>query len=120
VRVALPTIFAFIAVFSLGFCYGLPLYIIWRIRPATGKRFNMGLQAPYRERLRAYFDSVPYPCLVDVKGRFSRPRFPTCQSLRRSKTELMTLNTARRINGSSNSRACAGDGRRRSPRSLRR
>jgi hypothetical protein len=24
----------------------------------------------HRERLRAYFDSVPYPCRVDVKGRF--------------------------------------------------
>jgi HTH-type transcriptional regulator, competence development regulator len=24
---------------------------------------------PYRERLRVYFDRVPYPCLVDVKGR---------------------------------------------------
>jgi hypothetical protein len=24
----------------------------------------------YRERLRAHFDRVPYPCLVEVKGRF--------------------------------------------------
>src|SRR6266508_3040956 len=31
---------------------------------------------PYRERLRAYFDSVPYPCLVDVKGRFSPAEIP--------------------------------------------
>jgi transcriptional regulator with XRE-family HTH domain len=31
---------------------------------------------PYRERLRAYFDSVPYPCLVDVKGRFFPAEIP--------------------------------------------
>jgi len=30
----------------------------------------------YRERLRAYFDSVPYPCLVDVKGRFFPAEIP--------------------------------------------
>jgi hypothetical protein len=30
----------------------------------------------YRERLRAYFDSVPYPCLVDVKGRFFPAAIP--------------------------------------------
>jgi hypothetical protein len=29
-----------------------------------------------REQLRGHFDRVPYPCLVDVKGRFypSNPR----------------------------------------------
>ena len=31
---------------------------------------------PYRERLRAYFDGVPYPCLVDVKGRFFPAAIP--------------------------------------------
>jgi hypothetical protein len=31
---------------------------------------------PYRERLRAYFDSAPYPCLVDVKGRFFPAAIP--------------------------------------------
>jgi hypothetical protein len=30
----------------------------------------------YRERLRAYFDRVPYPCLVDVKGRFYQAEIP--------------------------------------------
>src|SRR5918999_817927 len=30
----------------------------------------------YRERLRGYFDRVPYPCLVDVKGRFFPAAIP--------------------------------------------
>lgn len=30
----------------------------------------------YRDRLRAYFDSVPYCCLVDVKGRFYPAQLP--------------------------------------------
>jgi transcriptional regulator with XRE-family HTH domain len=29
-----------------------------------------------REQLREYFDSVPYPCLVDVKGRFYPAQIP--------------------------------------------
>jgi HTH-type transcriptional regulator, competence development regulator len=29
-----------------------------------------------REQLREYFDSVPYPCLVDVKGRFYPAHIP--------------------------------------------
>jgi len=29
-----------------------------------------------REQLRSYFDSVPYPCLVDVKGRFYPAEIP--------------------------------------------
>jgi HTH-type transcriptional regulator, competence development regulator len=31
---------------------------------------------PSRERLRAYFDGVPHPCLVDVKGRFFPAAIP--------------------------------------------
>ena len=30
----------------------------------------------YRERLRVYFDSIPYPCLVDVKGRYYPAKIP--------------------------------------------
>jgi len=29
-----------------------------------------------REQLRGYFESVPYPCLVDVKGRFYPAQIP--------------------------------------------
>jgi hypothetical protein len=31
---------------------------------------------PYRERLRAYFDSVACPCLVDINGRFLPAEIP--------------------------------------------
>jgi transcriptional regulator with XRE-family HTH domain/GTPase SAR1 family protein len=31
----------------------------------------------YREQLRAYFDSIKYPCLADVKGRFYPVEIPT-------------------------------------------
>jgi len=34
-----------------------------------------------REQLRGYFDRVPYPCLVDVKGRFYPAYIPNLYGL---------------------------------------
>ncbi len=53
---------------------------------------------PYRERLRAYFDGVPYPCLVDVKGRFFPAEIPDLAGFAQAEDRTIA---ARRINGSS-------------------
>jgi hypothetical protein len=37
---------------------------------------------PYREQLRGHFDSVPHPCLVDVKGRFYPAQIPDLSGFR--------------------------------------
>jgi HTH-type transcriptional regulator, competence development regulator len=43
---------------------------------ATYQALLLSQDKPYRERLRAYFDRVPYPCLVDVEGRFFPAEIP--------------------------------------------
>jgi hypothetical protein len=45
---------------------------------------------PYRERLRAYFDSIPYPCLVDVKGRFFPAEIPDLSGFAESEHGAIT------------------------------
>jgi HTH-type transcriptional regulator, competence development regulator len=45
----------------------------------------------YRERLRAYFDSVPYPCLVDVKGRFFPAAIPDLSGFTEIETALAQI-----------------------------
>jgi hypothetical protein len=74
---------------------------------------------PSREQLRAYFDRVPYPCLVD-EGRFFPAEIPDLSGFAESEHGAITAYAACRINDSSNSQAYADDGQRRSPRSLRR
>lgn len=45
------------------------------------KALSQVKDAKYRERLHAHFDSVQYPCLVDVKGRFSPVQIPDLSEL---------------------------------------
>jgi transcriptional regulator with XRE-family HTH domain len=49
---------------------------------------------PYRERLRAYFDSVPHPCLVDVKGRFFPAEIPDLSGFAEIEDGAITANAS--------------------------
>jgi HTH-type transcriptional regulator, competence development regulator len=68
---------------------------------------------PYRERLRVYFDGVPYPCLVDVKGRLFPAEISDLSGFAEIEDGAITAHAAFRINDSSNSQAYADDGQRR-------